>query len=94
MSVGLPFALLFLFSIVGPSIGHVEWAMNGSWTDASSAVEIVRQYVGGYLSPASVECVQLKFHVSQSVMCQANIYFNLLFRRRFFTPILPQQPLR
>ena len=65
MSVGLPFALLFLFSIVGQSVGHVEPAQNGSWTDASLAVETVRQYVGGYLSPASVECVQLKFHQFQ-----------------------------
>ena len=65
MSVGLPFALFLLVSIVGQSVGHVEPAMNGSWTDASSAVEIVRQYVGGYLSPASVECVRLKYHQFQ-----------------------------
>ena len=62
-----PFALrvLLFLSIVSLSVGYVERAMNDLWTDASAAVEVVRQYVGGYLSPASVECVQLKYHQFQ-----------------------------
>ena len=54
--------LIVILSLVGQSVGFVERASNVSWSDVDVVVESVRQYVGGYLSEKSVECVQVNYH--------------------------------